>query len=294
MLMQPAPEQQGVTEVLPRSAGLASRRWEVRVLALLALACAGVIYVLYWPPVPQNPEYHNFADQRTVLGVPNFYNVVSNFAFVIVGLLGLWYVLAAPCGPSTGFQHPAERWFFMLFFLGVFLTAFGSAYYHLQPDNDRLFWDRLPMSLAFTSLFAALLAERINLKLGLWLLPVLVTAGVASSLYWAWTERQGRGDLRFYYLAQFFPLAALPVLLLAFPPRYTRTIDLLVALGWYVVAKVCEMKLDQTIYDLRGLVSGHTLKHLAAALSAYWVLLWIRRRVAVPYQFAVRQPSRSA
>jgi hypothetical protein len=254
-------------------------RWSWRGLLLLALA-GGVGLVLCVPPLPQDQSYHNFADQRALLGLKHFWNVVSNLPFLVVGALGLRFVLGrAALRPGGPFLEPAERWPFVLFFLGVGLTAFGSTWYHLQPANERLLWDRLPMTVAFMALFAAVLMERINYRLGLWLLPPLVVLGLLSALYWHWTEQQGRGDLRFYYLVQFYPMLVLPLLLLVFPARYTRTVDLFAALGWYIAAKVCEHPLDATLFAVGGLVSGHTLKHLLAALSAYWVLRWLRYRV---------------
>jgi Ceramidase len=268
-----------MTTALPHDEPPGGRSLLPRLLVLVALAVGAAVAAVVVKPFPQKLAYHDFADQRALLGVNHFYNVVSNFPFVIVGVLGLWFVLGIPAAhQGRSFLVSAERWSFVLFFLGIFLTGFGSAYYHLQPNNDRLLWDRLPMTIAFMSLFSAVLAERIDVKVGLWLLPVLVTAGLASALYWHWTELQGRGDLRFYYLVQFYPMVALPVLLFFFPPRYTRTIDLVVAVAWYIVAKVCEHPLDKDIFALGGVVSGHTLKHLAAGLSAYWVLLWVRGR----------------
>src|SRR5262245_44438504 len=254
-----------------------------RALVLAGLAVGAAVAFLSLPPLPQDPAYHRFADQRTLLGVPHCLNVVSNVPFLAVGVLGLGFVLgrraAQPGGP---FLTAAERWPYVLFFLGVGLTAFGSAYYHLDPDNDRLLWDRLPMAGAFMGLFAAVLGERAGLWLGLGLLAPLVAAGLASVLYWHWTEGQGRGDLRFYYLVQFYPMLALPLLLVLFPPRYTGTAELVAALGWYVLAKVCEHPLDGPIYALGHVVSGHTLKHLAAAVAAYQILRMLRRQPILP------------
>src|SRR5262249_42879374 len=149
------------------------------------------------------------------------------------------------------------RWPYLLFFLGVGLAGFGSAYYHLRPDNDRLVWDRLPMAVAFMALVSAMIAERLGVWVGTRLLLPLVALGIASVLYWYWTEQMGRGDLRPYYFVQFFPMLALPVLLLLFPPRYTRTADLFVVLGWYFLAKLCEHPGDAPIFALGGWISGH-------------------------------------
>ena len=132
------------------------------------------------------------------------------------------------------------------------------------------------LAVAFMALFTSVLAERIDVRLT-WLLLPLVFLGAGSVLYWGWTENQGRGDLRPYLLVQFFPMLALPLLLVLFPPRYTRTGDLVGALAWYAAAKVLELA-DVPIYNQGQIVSGHTLKHLLAAFSAYLVLHMLKRR----------------
>jgi xanthine/uracil permease len=251
-------------------------RW--RVLFIAALAIVSAMGVGFLPRIPQSQSYHHFADDRMFLGVPNCLNVVSNLPFLIVGVWGLCFVGRSLEGPGGPFLQSAERWPFVLFFLGVGLTAFGSAYYHLQPDNDRLVWDRQPMSVAFMALVAAVLAERIDVKFGVRSLLPLVALGIGTVVYWHVTENQGRGDLRPYYFVQFYPVLALPLLLLLLPPRYTRTSDLFLAMGWYVVAKICEHPGDARLYALGHVVSGHTLKHLAAAAGAYWVLRMLRKR----------------
>jgi hypothetical protein len=135
------------------------------------------------------------------------------------------------------------------------------------------------MSIAFMGLFAGILAERVGPRVGIALLPLLVAAGIGSVVYWHLTEEAERGDLRPYYAVQFLPLVCLPLLVLLFPPRYTHTADLFVALGWYLLAKICEGEFDGPIFRLGHVVSGHTLKHLLAALGAGWILLmlWLRR-----------------
>src|SRR5258708_1963065 len=103
---------------------------------------------------PQDSRYHNFADQRHLLGIPNFWNVISNAPFLVVGVLGLWALLF---GRPTGIL-PELKAGYVAFFLGTALVAFGSSYYHLRPDNETLFWDRLPMTIAFMSFFAVVIA----------------------------------------------------------------------------------------------------------------------------------------
>jgi hypothetical protein len=241
---------------------------------LLAVGLAVVYLVPLGPGWPaQDPAYHGFADQRTRLGVPNFWNVTSNLPFLFAGLLGLAFA-----GPA---REPWERHAALIFFAGVTLTCFGSSYYHLAPSNQRLFWDRAPMTFAFMALFALVLGERLGSALGRRLLIPLVVVGLGSVVYWHLTEQAGHGDLRPYALVQFFPLVSVPVLLGLLPAAYTRTADYFVTIGWYALAKLLEV-LDRPIFEGTGeIMSGHSLKHMAAAVASYWLYRMLRRRKAL-------------
>ncbi len=249
------------------------------VLFVITVIVAVVDFML--PRIPQPQSYHMFADQRGFMGIPNFGDVVSNAPFAFVGVWGLIFLLRLkPDQISQHFIDTRERWFYLIIFCGLFLTAFGSSYYHWDPSNARLVWDRVPMTIVFMSLVAALIAERINLRAGLWLLPILLLIGVGSVFQWYISELNGVGDLRFYATVQAYSTIFLFMVLL-FPPRYTRGSDLAIVAGFYVLAKVLET-LDKPIFRLGNIVSGHTLKHLAAALAGYWILRMLQRRRPIP------------
>jgi hypothetical protein len=215
-----------------------------------------------------------------LLSIPNFGNVVSNLPFAVIGLLGIAFLLHAASGPSCGhLLDSRERWPYLIAFVGMLLTAFGSSYYHLAPNNARLVWDRLPMTLVFMSMVAAMIAERVQLRLGLILLPPLLIIGIASVLQWYESEIHGAGDLRFYAAVQGYSALVLLIVLL-FPPRYTRGYDLAIIVGFYALAKALET-LDKPIFSIAHLVSGHTLKHLAAAAAGYWLLRMLQLRRSV-------------
>jgi hypothetical protein len=251
-----------------------------RYFVLFAALLAVLIAVFLLPATPQNEAYHNFADQRTLLGVPNCLNVISNVFFLVVGLLGIRFVMGKSREGRTPFLDAAERWPYLVFFISVAATAFGSSWYHLNPNDCTLLWDRLPMAAGFMSLVAAVIAERISVKAGLWLLAPLVLAGAGSVVYWEIGQANGHGDLRMYALAQFGSLLALLLLIALFPPRYTRTSDFILALAFYAGAKLLEAA-DRPIFRWGGIVSGHTLKHLAAAISTYWILRMLQLRAPV-------------
>lgn len=248
-----------------------------RLWPLAGLIVATLAGLLVSSPIPQDPAYHVFADRRLCIGVPNFANVVSNVGFAVVGLWGLWLVLGRK--RRALFARPGDRWPYITFFVGVAALSAGSAYYHAAPDDARLFWDRLPMTLAFMGLFAGIVADRVDRQIGLrWILPLGVAFGVASLLYWLWTEAQGRGDLRLYGLVQFLPIAAVPLIAWKFPARrYTHGRDLVSLFLWYAVAKVLEHLDGPVLSWTTGLVSGHSLKHLGAAMATFVVLRMIQR-----------------
>jgi uncharacterized membrane protein YfcA len=170
-----------------------------------------------------------------------------------------------------------ERWPWGVFFLGIAATGITSAYYHWAPDHAGLFWDRLTMAIAFMGWLAAHLAERVGVRVGLVLLPVLLALGPGAVVYWSLSEAAGAGDLRPYGFMHFYPALLVPLLLWLFPPRYTRAGDVLVVLALYAAALAAEW-LDRPIFALTGTLSGHTLKHVLAALAVYWALRMLRRR----------------
>jgi hypothetical protein len=238
---------------------------------VIGVAAASVLCVFLLPPLRQAQSYHNFADDRAFFGVPNFLNVISNVGFVVVGLMGLGFLLKKN-GPTLGFIDARERWPYAVFFLGAIWIGFGSAYYHWTPKDSTLVWDRLPMTVAFMSVLAATICERISVRAGLLLLGPLVLAGAASAWYWRRTC-----NLWPYAEVQYASPLMVGLIILLFPPRYTRGVDLLWAVAIYAVAKIAEA-LDRPIFSVGRLVSGHTLKHLVAALALFWVLRMLCRR----------------
>ena len=126
--------------------------------------------------------------------------------------------------------------------------------------------------------FAATLCERVSLTAGLRLLPLLITAGLSSVVYWGWSEAQGLGDLRPYGLTQLTAMLLIPLLLWLYPPRYSGDRNILTVIGLYTLALLFDFS-DRPVFALSGdIISGHTVKHVIAALATYWVVLHLKRR----------------
>lgn len=242
-------------------------------LTLLTVAVAGLLFA-WLPPIAQWPAYHDFADRRPWLGIPNGLNVISNLPFSLIGLLGLARLLDRR---RAAFLDPRERWAWRVMFACLLALGPASAWYHLAPDNGRLVVDRLAMSGVFMSWLAVHLGERISPRLGAFGLPVLLAVGAASVLYWGLTEAAGVGDLRPYAFVHFYPVLLIVLLVTLFPARYPHSGDIFVVLGLYVLALVAE-GLDGVVFGARGWISGHTLKHLLAAAAAFSMLRMLNRR----------------
>jgi hypothetical protein len=239
--------------------------WREAALTLLMLAPLCYLLFLHGGPIPQDPGYHVFADARTCLGLQNFGNVVSNLLFLVVGAAGTLWCLRHPEAGAM------RSW--TVFFAGVALVFFGSAYYHGAPDDDSLVWDRLPMTVAFMGLFTALLSEHMEARLERAVLVPAIVVGIASVYWWKYS-----GDLRVYVWVQFAPLLAIPFVLAAFPARYTHRYYLLYGLAFYALAKVAEYY-DSGFYSLTSsILSGHSLKHMVAAVAPFFIYFMLRRR----------------
>ena len=226
----------------------------------------------------QDQAYHLFADRRAFLGIDNAADTLSGLAFLVAGALGLLFLWRERAAGGGGrFAAQEEMRPYWILFCTVALTAFGSAYYHLAPNDARLVWDRLPMSLAFMALLSATIADRVSIKAGLRLLVPLLLAGAGSVIYWRWSALRGAENLLPYVVVQYGSIAAVLAIVILLRSRYTHGAYIFVVLALYAAAKAAEA-LDAQIYALGGIVSGHTLKHLLAALAVCWLLRMLQLR----------------
>jgi hypothetical protein len=251
-------------------------RTGAKYIILFSIVAAAIAGVSVSGPIPQNPSYHVFADQRTISAIPHFWNVITNVPFVVVGMMGMVLV---SLGETPG-GLPELRKEYFVFFLGIVATGLGSMCYHYHPTNATLLWDRLPMALTFMAFFSAIVGEHVSISISRKLFWPLIALGIISVLYWYATEQSGGGDLRWYVLVQYLPVLLIPILLLLFKPNLTPAIYLWVVCGSYVIAKIAE-SLDKQIFAAGYIVSGHSIKHLAAAFGAYVFTIALRKRTFV-------------
>lgn len=242
-----------------------------KVTALVLLLFIGCIGMTFVPAVCQDINYHHFADRNEYFSIPNFWNVVSNLPFLIIGGLGMLFILFKSKERIVEILQPN----YFIFFLGILLTGLGSSYYHWNPNNQTLVLDRLPMTISFMSIFSIIIGEYIGTKYARVLLFSLLTLGVGSVFYWSYTESMGCGDLRMYMAIQFFPMVLIPFIMIFFKPgNYPAKYLWLVILA-YVVAKVFERFDLEIAYFFP--ISGHSIKHLFASLAPLIFLMGIRK-----------------
>lgn len=244
--------------------------WRAAILSGVALVV--IVGALAQGPVPQDPAYYLLADNRSMAGVPNFLNVMSNLPFLIFGFMGL-RLLATNREVST----PATKMAWIVFFVGIALTALGSGYFHLNPNTATLIWDRLPMTIGFMSLVAIIIAEYFSPALGKKLLLPLLLVGIGSVVYWAYTESIGAGDLRPYAIVQFLPMLLIPLVIFLYPGESDLGRYIWWMIGFYLAAKGAEF-FDVGVYAFGDAVSGHTVKHLLASLAPASLLFALMAR----------------
>jgi hypothetical protein len=246
-----------------------------RIWLIAAVIFTGIAIAVLHGPVFQDPAYHHFADQRRIFNIPNFWNVSSNLFFLLAAAAGIFTLRSHRCLGIIPVLLSAYR----MFFIGSGLIALGSAYYHLCPNNATLVWDRFAMTIAFMAYMAVIFGEHVDPQWGRLLLWPLIIIGLFSVIIWEISGKGGPGDLRFYILIQYLPFILIPLIVVLFPSRLNKVYFIWGILIAYAISKAFEL-LDAPIYRVIH-VSGHALKHLAAAGGVLLAVFAIKKRKPV-------------
>ncbi len=243
------------------------------VLLSLTIIIVGCVFV-WVPALPQDVSYHCFAgdschhDHTHDCMIPYCGNVISNVLFVLVGA---W-------GALNLFKNNRKNLLEWILVFGIMLTGFGSAYYHWNPTNETLVWDRLPMTLVFMSFFGLFYGWFFNKKTGQIIGLIGVLFGILSVVYWSYSESIGQGDLRLYAIVQFLPMLLIfMVLCVYFRGNKQLILSVLTVLGWYIIAKFSE-HFDYKVYEWIVPVSGHQIKHIAAGIATFFMVKLVVKR----------------
>jgi hypothetical protein len=233
---------------------------------LYFLAIIGVVVIFLIKPIQQDSDYHHFADTNELFSISNFWNVISNIPFVIIGFIGIIQIL------KSLNKNPLKS-NYLWFFIGILLTGFGSGYYHLNPNDNTLIWDRLPMTISFMSFLSIIIGEFIDVVSGKKLLYPLLLTGFLSIVYWVIFQ-----DLRMYVLVQFLPIILIPIILFISKNNLNFKKYFWLILLTYSIAKFLE-SYDLFIYSTTfEMISGHTLKHFAAAAGPFLFYCFVKEK----------------
>lgn len=245
------------------------------ILLIAILSICALIGIFITGPIAQNTDYHDFSDSVSYLSIPNTLNVLSNLPFLVVSCIGLMALRAT--GENSLKIADSDRLSYLFLYLGVGLISIGSAYYHLNPSNDTLVWDRIPMTMAFMAFYSLIISEFVSEKLGAKCLIPFTVAGIFSVLYWWYTESHGVGDLRYYLVVQFLPILTIPIMLTFFKSKYNHVRGYWLLLASYIAAKIVEL-LDHQIHSYLSVISGHSIKHVLPAIGLYLLIRSYRKR----------------
>ena len=239
-----------------------------QLLSVLGLASLG--WLIFLSPINQPESYHHFSDTSSFLGLPHFWNIISNLPFLFVGIYGLLQL-----NKMNRNNHQ-----FRILFIGVIGISIGSGYYHYFPNDDTLIWDRLPMTTVFMGFMSIVISECIHRKIGKNLFFPLLILGAVSIVYWiVWN------DIRLYAVVQFYPVFAIPIILICFRTEHFSPKGFWLLVLFYVFAKVCET-FDSEIHQYLVVISGHSLKHIVASSAIYF---WINDYIT-QHQLSQKSP----
>jgi len=235
------------------------------ILILVIIASFGIL--MSFDAISQPLSYHEFADKRVIFNIPNFFDVTTNITFALFGIIGFIFCLKN--------RQKEAPWSWVTLFFGVTIVCLGSGYYHWNPNNDTLVWDRLPMTIGFMGLFIAILSEYVNPNIERFTLIPAILLGLSSVIYWHFVD-----DLRFYFWIQLIPLLTIPVAMIVFKGKYTHQKYLIFALIFYLLANRAETY-DKEIFSFNfEQLSGHSLKHILASFGPLYIYLMLKKRGA--------------
>lgn len=235
------------------------RRCALVLLAAMALALATGL--LAWGPVPLAGSTHLYADRRGWSGLPNAFNVLVNLPLVAAAIWGLRATRAS--------RWPAElRRAWGAFHGCVLMTGLLALAYHLHPANGSWLLATAAVCGAFVMLAAGVLAERVDLRFGrtgvLLAFAGLVTLAAIGVALGGWS------DLRPFLWIEVLPILLIPAGAVSLPGPYTRSVDWIVMLAAFALAKLADIA-DAEIYSALGWISGHSLMHLGMAAVTGWM-----------------------
>ena len=235
----------------------------------LAALFVFIIMALFYGPISQPQEYHDFADDREILGVPNALDVMSNLAIIYPGVVGLAFIHESRNRTQVSEDEISIQ---ITLFSGMILTFAGSVWFHLDPTDSTMLWDRLGMSVVIGSCISLLIHDMWDRNLAAKIHLPIIIASIVSVLWWPVFD-----DLRVYFIVKHHPFILFPIFLLCGRRIYDKVSGYYWGLSMFLLATIFEFA-DQQIFEITGIISRHTLKHIAAGIGLWFLMVMIRDR----------------
>jgi len=245
------------------------KRWAPKLYfsSLLILFILG----LYFGRYQQEQNYHQFADNRVFFGIPNGLDVMSNLAIVFPGIAGIAFVHERQKNKYEWADKFEPTILYCMFF-GMVLTFFGSVWFHLEPSNSTLVWDRLGMVIIMACYCSLIIFDRFDSNLAKKVHFPLILIGFSSVFIWQYFD-----DLRFYFAFKVQLFILVFILLKYGEESYNRSKDYILSLALFGLATIFEFN-DGVVFDALIIISGHTLKHIVAGIALWWIMRMTRER----------------
>jgi hypothetical protein len=257
-------------------------RWLMLFAAALALLAVFGPDVSHLANAQLHPHGHPFVDARALGPLPNAVDVLSNLPFALFGAWGLWRL-----GRCSAVLPAPQRLAAGVFFTGLLCTFAGSSYYHWAPDALGLMLDRIGMGVAFAGVLGLAVAERVSARAAAATTFVTCVSAMLAAATCAAT-----GNVLPWACIQFGGMALVLAAAFLKPEHRAVGVRWLPLIALYALAKLLEAG-DEWVFHATGeLVSGHSLKHVAASLAVLPVLAALRgaarlhnAKPARPYTF---------
>ena len=244
---------------------------QLYIASLLSFIAIAIAY----GPIPQPQEYHDFADDREFWSIPNTFDVMSNLVIIFPGIVGLAFVHERRGSSDIPVDETSIH---ITLFAGMILTFAGSVWFHLDPNDSTMLWDRLGMSVVIGSCISLIINDMLDRNLAAKIHIPILLASIISVIWWPVFD-----DLRIYFIVKHQPFIIFPILLLFGTRLYNKISGYYWGLSMFALATLFEFT-DQLIFNLTGFISGHTLKHISAGIGLWFLMVMVRDRQKIPFE----------
>lgn len=241
-----------------------------------------ILTYLYIESIPQSINYHDLADKRQFLYIPNALNVLSNIVMLFAGFYGIWQCFYIY---SYNLLNTPSFVFYLIFFVAAIFTSISSAIYNFEPNNHNLFWFRCPSTIAMMSVLSGIICERLRFRYKILFSLSLLVFGMISSFYWQFTELNGSGDQRFYRMALVIPIFVILKVLSKHPKPIRMDVNIIYSICLLILAYITEIN-DHLVFKLTfNLISGVTLKNLFCGFAVLGLAKYLISKRNLKYQY---------